>query len=102
MSDEFLKRVKNKEINISFCEPLAEFHLNLKFCPNREEGEWLSKELERDPFGAEDLIYNMFCDFCESEDWIIVATNDAVLMALLVEPEFGKKVKEALKAEVTT
>ena len=97
MEKLILERIKSGKVKVIFCEPLAEFHSNLKFCPNREECEYLANFLESDPFKAEDLIYDMHCWFCKSEDWIIVATADGVLLTLTVEPDFGKKVRDLLK-----
>ena len=96
-TDEFLEWIKSGKVDVIFCEPLAEFYNNLRFCPNREECEYLADFLERDPFKAEDLIYDMHCWFCESQDWIIVAAGGGILQTLIVTPEFGKKVRDILE-----
>ncbi|RLI76036.1 hypothetical protein DRO97_01785 [Archaeoglobales archaeon] len=97
---DIIEGQKNKEIFVIFCEPLAEFHHNLLYCPNREECEELYEYCERQ-FGDQvhDLIIHGCCYFCESDEWIVVLASKGALATLLVTPEFGAELKEQLEKD---
>ncbi len=103
MSDDFveyiLEGVKSGERHVIFCEPLAEFHLNLAFCPNRDECEELDDYIDQyicEPGELYDLVTRMCCGFCQSDSWIVVTTRQSALVIFLVSPEVGERLKQAL------
>ncbi len=93
---DILKDIEKGEVNIVYCEPLADMPENLKWCPNREQCEELY-DYVTSTFDCWDIIEFMQCDFCESSDWIIVGvTKRGSLLILLVTPEYGRNVKNVI------
>ena len=99
---DLIEHIKQGRFKVIFCEPLAEFFDNLKFCPYKEECEQLSKELER-TWDCTWIQEMMYCDFCERDEWIIIGAYiddgkpTAILGVFTVKSEYGEEVKKYLK-----
>jgi len=94
--EDILKDIERGYLIVVKCEPLAEMTENLRWCPKREECEELyDNAITR--IDCAELLEYMHCDFCESEDWIIIAvTQRGTLLTLLATEEFGEKVKKLI------
>jgi len=96
----WIERYKKGEIHIIFCEPLAEFHHNLAYCPYRDECDQLDKAVEEmacDPDAIHELVSGRFCWFCKSDDWLLVATSKGSIITMAVSEDFGKALLAGLK-----
>ena len=96
--EDIIRRVRNGEAFVIFCEPLAEHHHNLLYCPNREECEKLENYCEsRLGYEIHEVVSYGCCHFCDSKDWLIVMASNGTIMTLLAAPEFGKELKARLE-----
>lgn len=88
--------IKKGKLIVVVCEPLAEAHMNLKWCPNREECDALFDYISG-TYDCSELVESMQCFFCESKDWLIVGvTTKGTLVTMITTPEYGAKVREVL------
>jgi len=92
--------IKEGKYHIIFCKPLADFHLNLAFCPYREECEHLEKYIKENlcSYNIFDLITQLHCGDCPRNEWIIVLTTQGSIFAMTVSPDFGKELDKAIKS----
>jgi len=98
MSEKILEMIRNGELYVIHCEPLADFHKNLLFCPQREECERLYEYCEEKlGYEVHDIIVSGYCHFCESKDWIIVLADKTALITLLAKKEFAEEVLKAIE-----
>lgn len=104
LSDKLLEDIKSGRTGVIYCEPLADFPLNMVFCPEREECQDLSDALSlEDDAGSlilgnlSDVMENVqwgFCDWCKSDKWLLVATDKKILMCYTVTEDFAERIKE--------
>jgi len=96
--EDIIRRVRNGEAFVIFCEPLAEHHHNLLYCPNREQCDKLENYCEsRLGYEIHEVVSYGCCHFCDSEDWLVVVASNGTIMTLLATPEFGKELKARLE-----
>ena len=97
LSDKLLEGIKSGELGVIYCEPLATFPLNMIFCPEREECQTLSNAFKRAVFADECILDNVqtgFCDWCDSDMWLLVATDKKILMCYTITKDFAEQIKD--------
>jgi len=94
--DPLLEGIKEGTIYVMKAVALKDSHDNLKFCVQREECEVLQENM-RCINTTEELVRDLYCPFCESEDWIIVGiTKHGTMVTATMKKEQAEALNEAI------
>jgi len=103
LSDNLLEGIRSGELGVIYCEPLANFPLNMVFCPEREKCQDLEDALSLDddagnliPSSLPDVAWSVqigFCEWCKSDMWLLVATDKKTLMCYTITEDFAEQIK---------
>ena len=94
--DPIMEGIKSGRIYGMKCESLKESFNNLKFCPDREECSVLAEHLEWIN-EMEDLIRDMHCGFCESDNWLFIGiTRDGIMITATTTKDYAEKLNKLI------
>lgn len=95
--DPIMKGIKNGEIYGMTCEPLKDSMDNLRFCPIREECQYLQERMSWIN-EMENLIVDLHCGFCQNEKWLFVGiTKHGTRITATMDEEYAKKLNKEME-----